>query len=123
MKLAAVRVAVRDLDAARVFYAQRLGLRTLADSVGDGYCVFDAGGVDLVVEAVDRNAPDHEQAWVGRFTGISFAVDDLVATHARLAAAGVRFTGAPELQAWGGRLATLADPDGNALQLVQYPSA
>lgn len=121
MKLAALRICVRDLDAARAFYAQRLGLRLVADGRGDGYCVFDAGGVDLVVEAVPADAPADDQALVGRFTGISFAVADLAATHARLAAAGVRFLGPPELQNWGGRLATLEDPDANRLQLVQYP--
>jgi catechol 2,3-dioxygenase-like lactoylglutathione lyase family enzyme len=123
MKLAAVRIAVRDLDAAVGFYAQPLGLRVEADGRDDGYCVFDAGGVDLVVEAVPAHAPADEQSLVGRFTGISFAVDDLAATHARLTAAGVRFAAAPQLQSWGGHLATLADADGNLLQLVQYPSA
>jgi predicted enzyme related to lactoylglutathione lyase len=61
------------------------------------------------------------RALVGRFTGISFAVDDIAAEHSRLAAAGVPFDGAPELQAWGGWLATLRDPAGNQFQLVSYP--
>jgi hypothetical protein len=29
--------------------------------------------------------------------------------------------GEAELQSWGGTLATIADLDGNQLQLVQYP--
>ena len=41
--------------------------------------------------------------------------------HARLAAAGVTFTRPPELEPWGGRIATFADPDGNTLQLMQLP--
>jgi catechol 2,3-dioxygenase-like lactoylglutathione lyase family enzyme len=35
---------------------------------------------------------------------------------------GVAFTGLPEQQSWGGILATLRDPAGNELQLVQRPS-
>jgi uncharacterized glyoxalase superfamily protein PhnB len=123
MKLAALRLGVRDLGAAHDFDGRQLGLPVVAVDCGAGYCVFDVGGVDLVVEAVPADALADEQAWVGRFTGMSFAVTDLAATCARLAASGVRSTYEPELQAWGGRLATLADPDGNQFQLVQYPDA
>lgn len=122
LKLAALRVFVRDIDAARDFYAGALGLTLIADGAADGYCVFDLGGADLVVEVVPDDAPADEQALVGRFTGASFAVQDIVATHARLRAQGVDFSGAPECQPWGGVLATLNDPAGNGLQLVQYPS-
>jgi len=122
MRLAALRIFVRDITAARAFYGTQLGLRLQHDGAADGYCVFDLQGVDLVIEAVPDEAPADERALVGRFSGVSFAVDDLAAAYARLRAAGVRFTGVPERQDWGGVLATLADPDGNQLQLVQYPA-
>jgi extradiol dioxygenase family protein len=122
LKLAALRIFVRDIVAARDFYAGALGLMLIADGSADGYCVFDLGGADLVVEVVPDDAPADEQALVGRFSGVSFAVEDIVATHGRLQAQGVEFSGAPEHQPWGGVLATLNDPAGNALQLVQYPS-
>ena len=51
---------------------------------------------------------------------MSFEVEDIGAAHAQLSANGVLFTGEPELQGWGGWLATLQDPAGNSLQLVQY---
>jgi len=35
-------------------------------------------------------------------------------------AAGVVFEAAPQQQAWGGRLATFRDADGNTLQLSPY---
>ena len=35
---------------------------------------------------------------------------------------GVRLTAPPEAQDWGGVLAHFADPDGNILTLVQYPT-
>lgn len=122
MKLAAVRLFVRNLAAARDFYAAQLGLPLQHDGGADGFCVFDVDGIDLVVEAVPAAAPADEQALVGRFSGLSFAVEDIAATHARLLAAGVPFAGPPQRQFWGGTLATLTDPAGNELQLVQYPA-
>jgi lactoylglutathione lyase len=35
----------------------------------------------------------------------------------------VHFTGLPEKQQWGGVLATMQDPAGNELQLVQHPAS
>ncbi|MCU7371781.1 VOC family protein [Paucibacter sp. O1-1] len=119
MRLAAVRVFVRDLVSAQLFYQQTLGFKLKHGDAGAGYCVFDAGPADLVLESVASDAP--EQALVGRFTGLSFAAADIRARHAALSAAGVPFSGAPEQQPWGGWLATLVDPAGNQLQLVQYP--
>jgi uncharacterized glyoxalase superfamily protein PhnB len=83
--------------------------------------VFSLGTTDLVVESVNGDDPAEDRALAGRFTGLSLAVDDVRATHARLAAAGVRFTGTPEAQSWGGTLATFEDPSGNQWQIVEYP--
>lgn len=122
MQLAAARVFVRDIVAARDFYEKRLGLELGHDGTEQGFCRFDTGQVHLVVELVTPDESPEDQAMVGRFTGLSFGVDDVVATHAELSARGVRFSGAPERQFWGGWLATLVDPDGNELQLVQFPA-
>ena len=70
-----------------------------------------------------RMPPSDEQALVGRFTGLSFTVPDIHAKHRELVDRGVHFTGQPELQFWGGTLATLRDPAGNELQLVEMSSA
>lgn len=50
-------------------------------------------------------------------------VADIHAEHRRLAALGVEFIRTPELEHWGGWIATLRDPDGNTLQLLQLPTA
>ncbi|MFO1329532.1 MAG: VOC family protein [Rubrivivax sp.] len=121
MRLAAVRLHVRRLDRAADFYGHRLGLPLKVDGRALGWCVFALGEVDLVVERVDAEAPEHEQALVGLPSGLSLAVADIQGEQDRLAALGVAFTGPPELQAWGGWLTTFEDPDGNQLQLVQYP--
>jgi predicted enzyme related to lactoylglutathione lyase len=52
---------------------------------------------------------------------VNLTVTDIRAVHERLVRAGVVFTRAPEREAWGGWVATFADPDGNVLQLMQLP--
>lgn len=121
MKLSGARIFVRDFSEARTFYAEVLGLALKHDGARFGYCVFDTGELELIVEVVPNDAPAEDQALVGRFTGLSFAVADISTEHSRLLAAGVPFTGAPEKQFWGGWLATFKDPAGNELQLVQHP--
>jgi predicted enzyme related to lactoylglutathione lyase len=123
MNLSAVRVFVRDLAGAQSFYSRDLGFSLRGGGDEFGYCVFDAGQAQLIVESVPNDAPEEDQILVGRFTGVSFAVSDVEATHKELIARGVHFTGAPELQSWGGVLATFSDPEGNQLQIVQVKRA
>jgi Predicted enzyme related to lactoylglutathione lyase len=78
--------------------------------------------MQLVVEAVAPDAPQDEQALVGRYTGLCFAVDDIQSVHQQLLSLGVRFCGEPEQQGWGGWLDTFLDPAGNEMQLVQSPT-
>lgn len=123
MNLSAARVFVKDVVEARRFYEDRLGLSPIGGDLDHGVCVFEAGGTQLIVEAVPDDAPDDEQELVGRFTGLSFAVDDIVSKHRDLLSLEVEFSGGPERQYWGGWLATLRDPAGNELQLVQPPAS
>ena len=59
---------------------------------------------------------------LGRFTGLSFAVDN--AEEAYLSQKkGVSFYGPPEPQDWGGQLVHFSDPSGNVLTLVELPDA
>ena len=55
-------------------------------------------------------------------TMIHYAVDDIHAEHSRLSGLGVEFIRPPEQEEWGGWVATLLDPDGNILQLLQGAS-
>lgn len=122
MELNTARVFVNDIEAARQFYSAKLGLPLKTDASPHGYCVFKAGSTELVVETVANDAPEEDKILVGRFTGLSFTVQDIVMKHKELLALGVPFTGLPEKQLWGGTLATLQDPSGNELQLVQQPT-
>jgi predicted enzyme related to lactoylglutathione lyase len=121
MILAAARVFVRDINEAMAFYADRLGLKIEVADAEHGFCMFDTGATKLIIEAI--NDQDGEgSALVGRFTGLSFPVEDIQTKHRALRAAGVEFSGTPEQQPWGGWLATFKDPSGNGLQLVQQSS-
>jgi predicted enzyme related to lactoylglutathione lyase len=121
MNLGAARVFVRDIAEAKVFYTQRLGLTVEAADEEHGFCMFDTGATKLIIEAVGSEDPESHEL-VGRFTGLSFPVEDIQSKHRQLSAAGVEFSGAPERQYWGGWLATFQDPSGNGLQLVQQPA-
>lgn len=121
MKLAAVRLFVHDIERAHRFYGGMLAWPLHADGRRDGHVVYRLGEVDVVVEAVPPDAAEDEQSLVGRPTGLSLGVDDIQARCQALAGRGVRFGGAPTRQPWGGWLADFEDPDGNGLQLVQYP--
>ena len=104
----------------RQFYGDKLGLSVEGFSAESGYCAFDTGPTKLILETIASDAPADDQALVGRFTGLSFPVDDIKGAQERLSSLGVRFSGSPEKQYWGGWLSTFKDPDGNGLQLVQY---
>jgi DNA-binding transcriptional MerR regulator len=114
--LAAARIFCRRTDDARPFYSDQLGLIELA--IRPDWLVYDVGSAQLIVEAVPEGESEDD---VGRFTAISFAVDDVARTCEALEARGVPIVGRPEVQEWGGTLAHVADPDGNVLTLVQYP--
>lgn len=119
MQLGAVRLFVDDIVSARHFYSETLRLALKHDGSAFGYCVFACGPVELVVEVVDPDAPPDDRSLVGRFSGVSFTVADIHTERRRLGGLGVAFPGEPELQPWGGWLATFLDPSGNALQLAQ----
>jgi len=118
VNLNTARVFVRDIARASRFYAEALGLKVHAQDLARGYCVFNAGNCELVVESVPAQAPAEDQALVGRFTGLSFLVPSVHVAHQDLVGRGVVFTGPPERQFWGGTLATFRDPDGNEFQIV-----
>lgn len=102
-------------DMAR-FYRDQLGL-TPRTSRPD-FINFDWAGLRLSVSVHDRvrgRSQDPLRIMV------NLLVDDIQAVHARLSGAGVVFIRPPEGEEWGGRVATLLDPDGNMLQLFELP--
>ncbi len=124
--------AVRDRDAARTFYRDKLGLRLLGE---DQYAmIVDANGTTLRLTPLKDWTPP-------QFTVLGWEVEDIVAAVTALRAAGVEFQRYPwmkdqnELAIWtsptgpdvaavhaGARVAWFKDPDGNVLSVAQMPS-
>lgn len=115
MNVGAIRSFVDEIEPARRFYENVLGLALPYDGTAHGLCVFRSGSVELIVEAIAHDAPAEDRGLVGRLMGVSFDVADIRAERERLAALGVVFSSEPALQPWGGCLATLRDPAGNEL--------
>ncbi|HEY5026513.1 MAG TPA: VOC family protein [Acidimicrobiales bacterium] len=112
-------VATSDLDRARAFYGEVLGLTVVEES--PFACVFDAHGTQLRVTPVGeiRTAP---------YTVLGWVVDDIAAMVQALVHEGVRFERFVQMEqddlgVWaapsGARVAWFADPDGNVLSLTQ----
>ena len=114
MKIAAVRLFVEDIAAARSFYADLLGFQPV--SLESAVLVFDAGPL-LIVEQADAEA--RAEGLVGRFAGVSLGVSDIEALHTRLKTSGCAIVGPPEWQSWGGTLMHVKDPGGNIVSFVQ----
>jgi predicted enzyme related to lactoylglutathione lyase len=114
--------AAADLNRARAFYEQVLGLRVTEQN--DYACVFDAHGTMLRVTAVPVVANPG-------YTVLGWRVADITATVRDLAARGVVFLRYEMMDQdddgiWkapgGGRIAWFADPDGNTLSLTEFPA-
>ena len=108
-----VVVFVRDLAIAKKFYIEQLRLPLVQETQmmmeffpGDGATF----GVALAM---------HEAAMplVGRHTGITMTVEDIVTLCRELTAAGVNFAEPLEASPWG-KMAVVMDPDGNQIALV-----
>lgn len=112
--------AAADLDRARAFYEQVLGLPVVDQN--DYACVLDANGTMLRVTAVP------EVAQPG-YTVLGWRVTDITATVRGLAAKGVVFHRYDSMDqdddgVWttpgGDKVAWFPDPDGNVLSLTQF---
>jgi predicted enzyme related to lactoylglutathione lyase len=109
--LYSVAIFVTDIDRAVHFYSEVLGLAmTRRGSFG---AEFLEGDTHLGVHpAVHSEA----KALVGRHTGLTFHVKDLLDFCERLHGHRVRFLNEPTQQPWG-IMAMIADPDDNVLAL------
>ena len=113
------QISIRTQDTARAvaFYRDALGLKLLFEAPPQ-LAFFDCGGVRLMLSPAEPEF-DHQGSV------IYFAVDDITATHAALAAAGVKFRSEPHMiaklpdrEVW---LADFLDSEGNVLALMSEP--
>lgn len=114
--------SVEDLDAAIEFYGGLLGGEETYRFPGDGepvFVVLRLGESDIGLSALDE--PLHGQAIrpaIGHRLELCVYVDDVDATVATMRAEGVPILLEPTDQAWGERVAYVADPDGNLVMLA-----
>ena len=122
MKYLHTMVRVSDLDASLAFY-QLLGLDELkrTDSeAGRFTLVFLAAAGDEAAQVELTHNWDPEGYTGGRnFGHLAYAVDDIYATCARLAAGGVTINRPPR----DGRMAFVRSPDGISVELLQAGAA
>lgn len=114
--VAGVVIWTGDLDSLLAFYRDTLGLTP--HSVRPDFVAFRWGDMRLSLGAHSQVAG---QAGDPYRIMINLGVEDIHETHRALSARGVAFIRPPEKEHWGGWVATLKDPDGNLLQLLQQP--
>jgi lactoylglutathione lyase len=110
-----VRIAVRDLDAHRRFYADALGLPEERPGV------FRAGE-SLVFLAESPDAPADAGMQGPGWRYITFQVFKVDEDHARVVARGGREALAPVTLGTTARISMVRDPDGNWIELSQRAS-
>jgi lactoylglutathione lyase len=107
-----VVVFVADMERAKRFYTEHLGLPLQRET--PALLEFFGEGTRLGVAVALH---DDARKLVGRHTAITLRVDDLDELCARLTACGVRFPEPLERTPWG-KMAVVADPDGNQIALM-----
>lgn len=122
---AAVSIVVSDMSASIAFYSA-LGLRLSSGGPEEGHSEFTHDGLRIMLDVEDI-ARSIDPGWT-RPTGgpaISLAFEcaspeAVDAVHAQLTSAGAAAVHAPFDAAWGQRYATIADPDGNPVDVFAW---
>jgi predicted enzyme related to lactoylglutathione lyase len=112
---------VQDMERGVRFYRDVLGLRVTEQS--DHWSALEIGGVRVGLhwtggEPVPAVPRDPHGAKAGGT--LTLRVDDVDREVARLRTAGTKILGEPAHNSWGS-LASIEDPDGNVLKLMQPP--
>lgn len=110
-------VFVTDLAKAKTFYKELLGLPLAGETQMLMEFFPAANGTTLGIALALQ---DDAKALVGRHTGITLQVTGIEALCQRLKDGGATFTEPLEASPWG-KMAVVADPDGNQYALVEMP--
>lgn len=112
-KIGQIAITVTDVDRARAFYRDTLGMRFLFDA--GKMCFFQCGDIRLMVSATPDLRPHGG-------TILYFKVEDIRSVYAELEQRGAHLIQAPHLVAklpdhdlW---MAFLKDPDGNIIGMM-----
>ena len=114
--LDSITLHVDDIEEARVFYKEVLGLRELLWIEPSGMSILAIpGGARLLIH---EQQPDEPGRPAGTVTGLMFACEDVEASVEEIRARGGTITDEPWVADWGPTYATVADPSGNEFVLI-----
>ena len=115
-----IAVNVREVERAKAFYRDKLGMRHLFDG-GPRLSFFDCGGVRLMLSPPEKPEHDHPASI------LYLRVEDIGAAHREMKARGVSFRDEPHVVArlpdreiW---MAFFDDGEGNVLAITSEPRA
>ncbi|MSP23025.1 MAG: hypothetical protein EXR66_08495 [Dehalococcoidia bacterium] len=113
--------AADRFPAMREFYRGVLGLEPRSDR--EQFVSFDWGarGPHAPRLTVTVHSQVEDTSHDPLRTMVNLEVDGLDELYTRLREHGVVFVRPPEVEHFGGRIATLRDPDGNLVQLLEHP--
>lgn len=105
---------VKEMERAKQFYKEQLGLPLAGESVAMME-FFPGSGASMGVALA---MTDEAEKLVGRHTGITLAVSGLKELCDALSGAGTTFAEPFSVSPWG-KMAVVQDPDGNQIALVE----
>jgi catechol 2,3-dioxygenase-like lactoylglutathione lyase family enzyme len=109
---------VSDLEKAAKFYEETLGLDKKYEF--SSYVGFQCGNLEIgLVPKPQGKTRSQKQTAGEKGPSVEFLVDDVEETYTELRRKRVKVAGELHDEAWGGRQAAFADPDGNVLEFVQ----
>ena len=111
-----VVIWTEDLETLVEFYRDMLGLTP--HSVRPDFVAFRWNEMRL---SIGKHSEVRGRSGEPYRVMVNLGVSDIQRLHRELTAKGVPFLRPPEQEHWGGWVATLSDPDGNTLQLIQQP--
>lgn len=116
-----VSAHVRDIQKARTFYTQTLGLRELNFDANIKSAAYEIPGttVPLSIHQFDAGCQQMGGRPPGTVTGVGILVPNVDKAVTDLKTKGVTITDAPFNLPNGARLAVIADPDGNEWVITQ----
>lgn len=117
-QIVGITIWTDDLDRMLRFYRDTIRLPLHSYHEDEGFAAFQLGDLRF---NVGRHSLVHGPSGDPFRMMPHLGVDDIHDEHQRLSSEGVGFIRSPEQEHWGGWVATLRDPDGNILQLLQFP--
>lgn len=112
---------VEDLDRARAFYVDKVGLPVRFRA--EGYVELAVEGARFALLARSRVSELTGDAHTGRpapgahESSVTLLVEDVDRVHRELSSRGVSFLGVPQNRPWGQRTAFFHDPDGHLIEI------